>query len=156
MKIDITKETWDRLCALSQQTGASPDDCADTILNNRLRLSLLPTQKALDAVAMCLGVSVDDIMGDSRKAGIVYARHWAMYFLREMGLVYEDIGRMVNKTHASAQRAVKNIETFLAFSRTHGTHKKYRQDYEKIKKSLYDTGEVSYNPVGTESPEVEL
>ena len=59
------------------------------------------------------GISEEDMKGESVKADIVQARHYAMLILRESGLTYRQIGKLLNKKHETVMNAVANLKNRL-------------------------------------------
>jgi chromosomal replication initiator protein len=70
--------------------------------------------RIIDCVARHYEVSVDDIMGSSRKKDIKTARNVAMYVVRSMtGMSFPQIGAVFNRDHSTVHSNVNMIETEL-------------------------------------------
>ena len=60
---------------------------------------------ALKAAHGKFGVSWGDILGKSREAAIVEARHYAMHWCRDSGMTFGAIGRVFSRHHSSVIHA---------------------------------------------------
>ena len=70
--------------------------------------------RIIDCVARHYEVSIDDIMGSSRKKDIKTARNVAMYVVRSMtGMSFPQIGAVFNRDHSTVHSNVNMIETEL-------------------------------------------
>ena len=76
-----------------------------------------PTQ-LLDAVCLHLDVDKDAVSGEKRSRDLTYARHVAMYLLREDGgLTYSAIARLLNKKdHSTVVHACNQLTKELTAS----------------------------------------
>jgi signal recognition particle subunit SEC65 len=63
----------------------------------------------VEAIAGHFGVSLDDILSHHRNREVVLARHIAEYILRENGLSFLNIGRLMNKDHTTMVHAHKKF-----------------------------------------------
>lgn len=63
----------------------------------------------ISTVAEVYGVSVDDILGKSRKQPIAEARQMAMYILRESGLKYHELRDLFSVASASVIHNVQRM-----------------------------------------------
>lgn len=83
------------------------------------------------ATAEVYGVSVDDIIGRSRKRRITDARHMAIYLTRHKTLLSTtDIGDIFGRDHATVIHSINKVEGMLNFDRL--TTESYRLIIEKI------------------------
>ncbi len=71
--------------------------------------------KVQDLVASFYNITVDDLIGSKRQAGIVLARHIAMYILKNSyGLSYKKIGSLFsNRDHSTIISGCEKIESEL-------------------------------------------
>lgn len=74
-------------------------------------MSRLLTTRVRDAILLVAAKSFDlgpkDILGDSRKRPVAYARHYAMWLLRELGYSLPEIGRQLRRDHSSVLFGVR-------------------------------------------------
>ncbi len=73
--------------------------------------SPVTVDRILNVVAMYYGVCVADLKGTSRKANIAYARHMAIFLMRnntDMSLT--EIGNVFGRDHATTVSSIKRIE----------------------------------------------
>ncbi len=81
-------------------------DMAPTDIRNREKIKAL-----IKIVAEHYGCPVDDIMGHSRVADIIQARHHAMWICaRDTRLTYPQIGRAFRRDHSTVIHAVARID----------------------------------------------
>ena len=67
-------------------------------------------RKVILAVADASGVTIDEILGPRRRREIAWARQYAMFLCREMGLgSYPIIGDAFERDHSTVQHAVKAV-----------------------------------------------
>ena len=74
------------------------------------RHSTSGTRRIIEAAAHEYGLTVEDILGDSRRRQIVAARWEAARRLREAGLSYPHIGELLNRHHTTVMHAVRSLE----------------------------------------------
>jgi chromosomal replication initiation ATPase DnaA len=77
---------------------------------------VLPPETELAAVMLhteLQGFAWDDIVGTCRLAHFVEVRHMCMYYLRQAGLTYTSIGRMMNRDHATCVHANKKLGGYM-------------------------------------------
>jgi len=69
----------------------------------------------LDAVAQCTNIPVDALTSSRREKQVAYARHLAMYLLRDMGhQSYAQIGRLLGgRDHTTVLHGFRRIEKLL-------------------------------------------
>ncbi len=88
-------------------------------------------QLIISVVGEHLGVMPKFILGDSRCAEIVTARHSAMYLVKLfMGWSVGKIGRFFGKDHASVMYAVRSV------TRNLGSDKEFSRTMEKMTSSI--------------------
>jgi len=74
--------------------------------------SPVTVDRILQVVAAYYGVTVADLKGNSRKANIAYARHMAIFLMRQnTDLSFTEIGRSVGRDHATTMSSYKRIES---------------------------------------------
>ena len=74
--------------------------------------SPVTVDRILQVVAAYYGVTVSDLKGNSRKANIAYARHMAIFLMRQnTDLSFTEIGRSVGRDHATTMSSYKRIES---------------------------------------------
>ena len=74
--------------------------------------SPVTVDRILQVVAAYYGVTVGDLKGNSRKANIAYARHMAIFLMRQnTDLSFTEIGRSVGRDHATTMSSYKRIES---------------------------------------------
>lgn len=71
-------------------------------------------QTHVQAMAEITGISVDDILGPSRRAPVVLARHVAIYLSCESGISRSGVGRFFDRDHTSVLGAYKKIAGMVA------------------------------------------
>lgn len=68
------------------------------------------TKAGMILVAKCIagefGVSLDDVLGDSRLQTVKEARHAVMRDLKGRGYSYKEVGRMIAKDHTTVVHAI--------------------------------------------------
>jgi chromosomal replication initiation ATPase DnaA len=69
-------------------------------------------------VCASLGITLQDIQGKSKKSEIVTARFYTANKLREYGLSYSIIGRLLHRDHASIMHAVRTYQARLEYQDT--------------------------------------
>lgn len=88
------------------------------------------TFKELQVISSVMGIPVEDILGRSRKAEIVEARHLAFYFLRKKYILSE-IAEIIKRDHSSVVHGIKRIESFLSIG-----DKRITESVDEIKRKL--------------------
>ena len=64
-----------------------------------------------DIVVRVYGVSVEEIVGESKERYVVTARWTLMYFMREiLGYSYPRIGTVMDKHHTTAMNSLKSFD----------------------------------------------
>lgn len=72
----------------------------------------------LDLVSRHYGISIDELLGDSRKMRYTYPRQVAMYVLRSRGyLTLEEIGHALGRDHSTVLYGVQHVERLLRMER---------------------------------------
>lgn len=93
---------------------------------------ILDPENIITAAAEVYGVSVEDIMSDSRKRKIAEARQMAMYLCHEKTLLdLADIGIVFGRTHATVIHSLNKIDDLLEIDRL--TKRNYELITELIK-----------------------
>ena len=84
-------------------------------IKKKTQIREVTPQKIVSTVAKTSGFRVKDLLGDSRKAPLVKARHIAMYLLRkDLELPLMKIGEMFsNRDHTTVMYATDKIERFF-------------------------------------------
>ena len=67
-----------------------------------------------EQVAMDLGLSLDEILGPTRRQPITRARQLIMYRAHQAGHSLSHIGRCLNRDHTSVLWGIRRIEDLLA------------------------------------------
>ena len=60
-----------------------------------------------------LGLTVEDMMGKSRKAEVVMARQVWWWYIRDRGCGYSEIGRLSGRDHSTVIHGVKRISDLI-------------------------------------------
>lgn len=72
------------------------------------------SDKVLDVVSKTYGVSIDDMIGPSRKTIYTWPRHIAMYLLNiDFSLSFPTIGKIFNRDHTSVLHACERIKAIV-------------------------------------------
>lgn len=88
-------------------------------------------KEIIAATANVYGVSVDDIIGRSRKRAITDARHVAIYLTRHNTLLtMTDIGDIFGRDHATVIHSINKVEDMLKFDRL------MKENYRLISKKI--------------------
>lgn len=61
------------------------------------------------------GLTEEEVLGRSRQYEIVYARHLAMYLLREQGYTYKQLGAFFDRHHTAVIDAVRRMKGLEAW-----------------------------------------
>lgn len=83
----------------------------DEIATERRRLALCDELTILEAAADVYGVEVAAILAGRRETTVVRARHLTCWLMRQHGMSYPHIGRMLGQDHTTAMNAVRMVET---------------------------------------------
>lgn len=76
-------------------------------------IRILPSM-VLDAVSAYFDVSVDDLLGRTRRGEVVYARHIAMYTMRQCTReTLVSIARRFDRNHGTVISALKKISIWM-------------------------------------------
>lgn len=93
---------------------------------------MIAPENIIKATAEVYGVSVEDIMGDSRKRRIAEARQMAMLLCHEKTVLdLTDIGIVFGRKHPTVIHAIRKVEGLLDFDRM--TKRNYELINELIK-----------------------
>lgn len=100
--------------------------------NKEVRMKLRP-QQVISMVAKQFDYKNKDILGGSRKADLVRARHITMYMLRnEMGLTLQSVAELMGgRDHTTIMHAVEKMEKEL------GVNQEVREQIMRVKQELY-------------------
>lgn len=84
-------------------------------LKQPLKKNPILEQDVLDVVSLHFNIDLPEIVGQSRNRSITYARHMAMYILKDSsGKSIADIGRSLgNRDHSTVIGAIKKIDLWL-------------------------------------------
>ncbi|MBD5367277.1 MAG: hypothetical protein HDR82_09840 [Bacteroides sp.] len=86
----------------------------------------------ITAAAEVYGVSVEDVMSDSRKRSIAEARQMAMFLCHEKTLLdITDIGIVFGRKHPTVIHTIRKVEGMLEFDRL--TKRNYELITERLK-----------------------
>lgn len=92
-----------------------PEPEPEPVVVPKPKPALSPAQLIIYNVALKHGLTYADIMGRSRKADIVTARHEAMYELRQTGkYTLPQIGRFMHRDHTTILHACRKMKKTLA------------------------------------------
>jgi len=67
----------------------------------------------LSEFSILTGVTESDILGKSRKSGVVAARHVYWLLLRNAGYTFKQIAQMNNRSHSCVLQSIENIKNLL-------------------------------------------
>jgi chromosomal replication initiator protein len=81
-----------------------------TSLETALAGPVAPSAMALAAVARRFGVTFAELTSKDRHRRLADARHVAAWVLRQYGLSYPEIGRVLCRDHTTAMHSVRLIE----------------------------------------------
>ena len=105
------------------------------------------TDSIVDATCSVCGIDRKDFYGRKRTRDIVVAREMVVYILRRrFGLSLRDIGKAINRDHATVLNLLYNFSYDL--KTTEGMRKKYRAIVDRIEES------VLYVELNTECEEI--
>lgn len=76
------------------------------------------------------GVTREQITGKSRLQQIVYARAIAAWFLRQSGLSYPQIGKVINRQHCTVIYHLRKHDDECTYNR------EYRKMFDKINNAM--------------------
>ncbi len=82
----------------------TPDDCANTARDH-----------VLEAVSVRLGIPQQEVLGKSRRYGVVYARKLTATGLRAIGFTYHSIGAALDRHHATIMHSITEIYGMARF-----------------------------------------
>lgn len=95
-------------------------------------MNVVDPENIITATAEVYGVSVEDVVGDSRKRTIAEARQMAMFLCNEKTLLdLTDIGIVFGRKHPTVIHALRKIEGMLEFDRL--TKRNYELITERLK-----------------------
>ena len=82
-------------------------------------LTLLPPggERVRDEVAVVFGITIDDLLSESRVARLVDARAVIAYILHKRGWTFEQSGTLINRTTSTTQHLVERIDKSLNLRR---------------------------------------
>jgi chromosomal replication initiator protein len=66
--------------------------------------------KTLARIAAANGIAPSDLTGPERPAWLVELRHECMWVLRQLGMSYPSIGRVMKRDHTSVMNGVRRHE----------------------------------------------
>ena len=70
------------------------------------------------AVVKCTGIEFNKIQSLKRQRDIIFARHLFCYFTRKRTrLSYQEIGKIINRDHATILHSVRTVENLLEYDR---------------------------------------
>ncbi len=127
-----------RLIAYHQLNSSSPTlETTKTLLasvTSRAPRGGLTPKIILNVVASYYDLSLDDLVGDSRKKELVFPRQISMYLMREeLKSSFPNIGQEIGgRDHTTAMHAVLKISTIVEHD------EKLRQDINLIRQRLYN------------------
>ncbi len=105
------------------------------------------TESVIDATCAVCGIDMKDFYGRKRTRDIVVAREMVVYILRRrFGLSLRDIGKAINRDHATVLNLLYNFSYDL--KTTEGMRKKYGAIVDRIEES------VLYTELNTECEEI--
>lgn len=105
------------------------------------------TESVIDATCAVCGIDGKDFYGRKRTRDIVVAREMVVYILRRrFGLSLRDIGKAINRDHATVLNLLYNFSYDL--KTTEGMRKKYGAIVDRIEES------VLYVELNTECEEI--
>ena len=105
------------------------------------------TESVVDATCVVCGIDRKDFYGRKRTRDIVVAREMVVYILRRrFGLSLRDIGKAINRDHATVLNLLYNFSFDL--KTTEGMRKKYGAIVDRIEES------VLYVELNTECEEI--
>lgn len=71
-------------------------------------------EKIIYCTAKYFGVSENDIVGDSRKKNVVFARQISIYLMENtLSLSRSEIGRIVNRDHSTVKHSIDSVTAQL-------------------------------------------
>jgi chromosomal replication initiation ATPase DnaA len=88
-------------------------------------------EKALKAVSEYFSCPAKEIMKKSRKIMTVRARQFLVFFLREKGAGWSEIGRMLNIDHSTV------IHSHRIIQERSGMYKDYKDDLNNLNRLIY-------------------
>jgi len=127
-----------RIIAYHQLNSSSPTlESTKTLLasvTSRAPRGGLTPKIILNVVASYYDLSLDDLVGDSRKKELVFPRQISMYLMREeLKSSFPNIGQEIGgRDHTTAMHAVLKISTIVE------SDEKLRQDLNLIRQRLYN------------------
>lgn len=127
-----------RIIAYNQLNGSTPTlestkALLASVASRSPRGGLTP-KIILNTVASFYDLSLDDIVGDSRKKGLVFPRQIAMFLMRdELKCSFPNIGQELGgRDHTTAMHAIVKITSILE------NDERVRQDINLIRQRLYN------------------
>ena len=96
-------------------------------VKNELIENICRANKMVIYIGYHFGVTDISIKGPSRLGNTVRARFWCMWFLRDCGYSWSELGRLFNRHHSSVIKAIRVIEDQLSINTD-----SYIKDYEEL------------------------
>ncbi len=101
------------LGAWSPTLAACLTDAVGLCLHDGPCVSEADAWTIIDAVATHYGLSRATLLSRRRTATVALARQVAMYLLREEGLTYEQVGRLLRRDHSTAMHGAAQIRRIM-------------------------------------------
>lgn len=92
----------------------------------------------LDDISAKLGIGIDDIRGNSRRAELVFCRSYIACNLREAGYSLKAVGSVLNRTHSTVINLVNIWDNMVIIEPFKGLNERLNGDVRYMNTATYD------------------